>query len=353
MEGNIRQLYKLDLSKLASEGRVFIIKNEEGIYTKDEARKLAKQILRDNDRSIIKQMPWPVFRNLIKYMDYISIIKLCNSSELYQDFCEDNRVWGYLLERDFNPLLQEDDDRLDNGEITAKQLYYRIQEQDIMELKKIYRKWKRIFLGERDGYNEYQFDQYGIQERLLKNKQQKELMYYELLWLMNEKFYDPSVDDNFLINRAAMHGYADIVKLLLRDERVRRVGENIHNELLLVACDHNKKDVVKVLLEDPQVDPAYKNNKAIIRAILSPIERHDYGTIILLLTDERVDPSDRNNEAIIIASRRGDIEVIRLLLQDPRVDPTAQDNNAIKLAKRYRRNEIVQLLIEYGADPNA
>jgi ankyrin repeat protein len=115
---------------------------------------------------------------------------------------------------------------------------------------------------------------------------------------------DPSINNNWAISTACACGHANIVEMLLRDERV---------------------------------NPADQNNRAIRSASY-------YGNTIivkLLLQDGRVDPTVDDNWAIQWASARGHKKVVSLLLQDGRVEVT---DHAIRAANT---EEIKEMLIVY------
>lgn len=99
------------------------------------------------------------------------------------------------------------------------------------------------------------------------------------------KYHHPAKDDDIAIRMSASRGYTEIVKLLLKDERV---------------------------------DPTACDNYALRWAAL---EGH-IEVVKVLLADGRADPAAEDNWAVRVAAVNGRLGIIRLLLDDPRVDPT-------------------------------
>ncbi len=134
-----------------------------------------------------------------------------------------------------------------------------------------------------------------------------------------------------------------------RDGNVARVQELLNsdedsavgcNYALRIACEFGQTEVVKILLRDERVDPADWNSWIIRIAC----DYNHVDIVNLLLQDGRADPTGADNYCIRNASIYGHIKVVQLLLQDGRVDPTARDNMAINQAKT---EEIKEMLIKY------
>ena len=108
---------------------------------------------------------------------------------------------------------------------------------------------------------------------------------------------NPSVSDNFCLNRAILRNYPEIVDLLLQ-EGACRVDPSMNNgAALLLACEYGNVRIVDRLLQDGRVDPRCSDDR--------PFE---------------------------IACSRGHLAVVERLLQDARVDPTECQNYPIYLA---------------------
>ncbi len=97
-----------------------------------------------------------------------------------------------------------------------------------------------------------------------------------------EKGADPSQGYNYAIRIASLNGHLEIVKLLLKDERIN--PSDNRNDAINFASENGHTEIIKLLLQDP-----------------------------------RVDPSEYSNYAIRLASENGHLEIVKLLLNDSRV----------------------------------
>lgn len=111
----------------------------------------------------------------------------------------------------------------------------------------------------------------------------------------------------FLIQKASILGWIEVVKLLLADPSA------FDNFALEGACNNGHVETVK-----------------------------------LLLADSRVDPSAEFNIAIKSAIRKGHTEIVKLLLADPRVDLSNEYQAYIlSIAREIGHTAIVNLLENY------
>jgi hypothetical protein len=161
-----------------------------------------------------------------------------------------------------------------------------------------------------------------------------------MLFFIEKLGFNPSMNDNYPIQRASELGSANIVRILLQDKRADPSAQN--NYAIQVASLNGHAEVVKLLLQDERVDPSARDNTAIQFASLNGHAE----VVKILLQDGRVDPSAEQNMAIRWASDRGHLEVVKLLLQDERVDPSVLNNEAIRYASRNGHSEVVKLLLE-------
>lgn len=194
-------------------------------------------------------------------------------------------------------------------------------------------------------------------------------------FLLTYPYIDPTAQDNSAIRLAAEHGRAEVVRLLLQDERVdptdalqyavrqghaavvelllrdNRVDPSIgNNKAFHEACERNYDKVVKLLLQDGRIDPGADNAAALRKAA----KRNSVAVVGLLLADLRVDPTAGNNAALLTAASHGRVEVVKSLLQHPRVDPAANESVAICKAAKKGHTAVVKCLLEDGrADPTA
>jgi len=132
-------------------------------------------------------------------------------------------------------------------------------------------------------------------------------------FFIKELNFNPAKNNNSLMHTASILGKANIVRLLLQNERV--VPSVYLNFGITLASEYGKTEVVRLFLQDQRVDPSTMDNQAIRWA-----SKNGHTEVVrLLLQDERVDPSALNNVAIRWASQNGHTEIARILLQDERV----------------------------------
>lgn len=79
--------------------------------------------------------------------------------------------------------------------------------------------------------------------------------------------YDHSLNYNQSIRNSCKYGSLDIVKYLLKDDRVQPTGFSLMN-----ASEFGHIDIVKELLKDPRIDISYKKYYSILKAKTSEIE---------------------------------------------------------------------------------
>jgi ankyrin repeat protein len=123
-----------------------------------------------------------------------------------------------------------------------------------------------------------------------------------------------------LFSVACEIGQADVVRLLLKDERV-----DPRSFCLFRACQKGKADVVRLLLEDGRADPAAADQLGPFACMRAACKQSNADVVRLLLEDGRTDPgygseTDAAN-VLLIACQADQVDVARLLLQDRRVDP--------------------------------
>lgn len=99
------------------------------------------------------------------------------------------------------------------------------------------------------------------------------------------------------------------------------------NGVFYNACTNGNIKKVTKLLTNPDINPAYKDNQAIISAS----KNGHINVVRLLMNDPRVDPSANDNEAIKASIETGHIDMIELLSKDPRVKLT--DGSARSVAE--------------------
>lgn len=134
---------------------------------------------------------------------------------------------------------------------------------------------------------------------------------------------------------ACKYGFADVVRLLLTDDRVD--PSIFYNEPVQLASEYGHADVVQILLEDSRVDPAYICNAALQYAC----ENSHLDVIRILLADSRTDPSAQCYASIEKACKawqigKGSRLIVQLLVYDHRIDIMALYSNFKERRTVYR-----------------
>jgi hypothetical protein len=145
---------------------------------------------------------------------------------------------------------------------------------------------------------------------------------------------DPSANHNYAIVSAAQEGHGCVVQRLLKDSRVDP------NDALQLAVTYGRADMVRLLINDQRIDLSandyYCFKEAATEGWIDVVRAH--------LEDPRVDILADENHAIIVASEKGYSEMVKLLIQDTRIDPTVNDNYPLRIAKQMGYSDIVQML---------
>ncbi|KAJ3208456.1 hypothetical protein HDU82_002460 [Entophlyctis luteolus] len=158
---------------------------------------------------------------------------------------------------------------------------------------------------------------------------------------------DRRVDPAQAIEMAVQGNCADVVKLLLADDRVDCGIDS--NWCLKFACQEGWAPIVELLLANRKVDPSDTENNALELAVCGG---HS-AVVELLLGDDRVDPGSSGNRSLNIACEIGNCDIVRMLLKNPRTNPADCDSICIKTAVFRRHSQIVALLLEdTRADPS-
>lgn len=96
-------------------------------------------------------------------------------------------------------------------------------------------------------------------------------------------------------------------------------------------------EIVKLLLKDQRVDPSDKRNEAIEFAC----EYQHYEVVELLLKDKRVNPFDR------MACKDGHLNIVELILNGCRKEENRTMMEGLHEASKKGRLEIVRLLLRH------
>jgi ankyrin repeat protein len=129
-------------------------------------------------------------------------------------------------------------------------------------------------------------------------------------------------------------GHKDVVKVLLRDQRIRPNAPDANGMTILChAIQHGRTDIVQMLLDDKRIDPNATIDGSDIPLLVAASnsvfsQRNELTMTKLLLSDERVDVFLRDGagrSALFYAAQYGLHEVLELYLNDGRLDPNEAD----------------------------
>ena len=124
--------------------------------------------------------------------------------------------------------------------------------------------------------------------------------------LLNNYKFNP-YDDICKLTYAVRCGLTYHVKSILSNSDIKKIGSNIFYE----ACIHGYKDIVEILLNDSRVN-------VWCGSIIYPCMEGNIDIVKILLRDNRINPHENNQMAITFASQRGYKEIVQLLLSDDR-----------------------------------
>jgi hypothetical protein len=164
------------------------------------------------------------------------------------------------------------------------------------------------------------------------------------------------LDDGTVFESACSRGDIEIVKLLLTYQQTDPANHS--NNAIAAACYSKNADIVRLLLEDERVYPDQKPSSKQGITFRKPIhEALTVEIVELLMDDGRIDPSSDSNYALLhmleicadakVMDADADIQkyicIIVLLLTDRRVVEAGLDEE-IDLAKTHGLSFIVHLL---------
>ncbi|KNC47162.1 ankyrin domain-containing protein [Thecamonas trahens ATCC 50062] len=153
---------------------------------------------------------------------------------------------------------------------------------------------------------------------------------------------------NMVLTIAAKHGHADVVALLLADDRIDPARH--HSAALGSAAEHGHLPVVELLLADGRADPSARDNFAIRWAC----EAGASGVVEALLRDPRTDPNVDDLAPLSIAAERGHAPIVRMLLEHrPPVSVRADSDFALLSAAAAGHVDVIRLLLaDARVDPS-
>ena len=216
----------------------------------------------------------------MRYLDYDEILQLCNTNRQTRSFCQNSFLVNRLL------ISRKTDQYINNYGTPLQALIAASAQGNLNIVNELLRRGVNptdnylVFLGAIDKRR------LNVVKRLL------------------DAGVDPSIQNNYAINRAASEGDLNLVSLLLNH---------------------------------PKVDPGAKSNQAIINASMRGFTH----IVRQLLSHSKVDPSVRDNEAIRLANRNGHDDIVALLLKDPRVYSSLDPVFCSKLESKLIQDQLL------------
>ena len=147
-----------------------------------------------------------------------------------------------------------------------------------------------------------------------------------------------------LIEFSSMHGCANIVRLLLQNDKLFN-DDSVFDHFVELACDYNHPEVLRLLLGDKRFDPSkwHRYDRK-----YSPIEfasRHgNIEMVCLLLEDDRLGDLNKDN-SIGLAAKHNHFQILDLLLKHRKFDP-CYDEELLNIVCKQGYVEVVRLLLE-------
>jgi ankyrin repeat protein len=135
---------------------------------------------------------------------------------------------------------------------------------------------------------------------------------------------------------SCMHGYTDLVRLLLSHAD----PSNDKNLSLCYAVQFGHADIVELLLSDQRIDPSINQNT------LKFACRFGYDRVVqLLLDDGRTDPRVEYHSPVYIAIKRGWTNIVTMLLNDPRIEIEKHGNFFIIETIENDRIDMMEMIL--------
>ncbi|KAJ3275254.1 hypothetical protein HDV01_000981 [Terramyces sp. JEL0728] len=141
---------------------------------------------------------------------------------------------------------------------------------------------------------------------------------------------------------AAKNGYIERAERLLKDGSYDPSANE--QEIVQWASANNHLRVLQVLLKDKRVDPTANSNFCLQTACT----KGDLGIVQLLLADGRADPQDEKGIALWMAAFNGHLNIVKLLVQDGRVNIYSINDGLlpIEAALVHDHYEVADLLLQ-------
>lgn len=294
-------------------------------------------------------LPYEIIVYILIYLKVDDIISFALTNKKYLSVFEDDNFWSKKAYNLFKFPIQEFQIKSQSAIIRYLNIQYLLRDP--------YNNFiKCIKLGSLNDVNvllHYVDPSYNMNEaiRVASQKRQinivKRLLKDDRVNPFDERIkLDPTEDPQPLI-ASVIYGYDDLLEILLNTANGN--PDYMRNYLMELSCRYGHLHIVNMLLKYPQVNPATDRNYCLDIAC----EKGNIDIVKLLLSDVRVDPSDANNNPIVIASKYGHLDIVKLLLSDVRVNPSDQDNRAMTEACDIGNINIVkELLKDHRVNPS-
>jgi hypothetical protein len=127
----------------------------------------------------------------------------------------------------------------------------------------------------------------------------------------------PSADTSFLLETALLARNGDLIKFLIEDGRVDTSG---FPDILGQVAEMGRADILALLLKDERV--VSSGDTTLCDKALIVAAKHGHAeTVELLLADNRANPANYSSRALRYAAENGHARVVTSLLQDYRAEP--------------------------------
>ena len=140
--------------------------------------------------------------------------------------------------------------------------------------------------------------------------------------LLKNSNFDPSYSNNYAFRISCINGYTPIVKLLLKDSRIKPTD---FNHLFGIVCGNGKQEIVRLFLKDKRVK--VKEGKTF--CIQNAAQNGHFNTVKILLKDKRIDPSDDHNTAIRLAYANNYFNIVKLLWKEQKIKKTLSTQSGL------------------------
>ena len=161
---------------------------------------------------------------------------------------------------------------------------------------------------------------------------------YKCVKILLKQGVDPSFGKNASICYAVFRGHINIIKLLLKDNRVNPSDND--DKALKTAIVFGHIDIVKLLISDKRVDPTVYFHASLKLAIIN--KRIDI--VKLLISDKRINPEHYYNTALYLSAFHESADIFKLLLTDKRVK-NINDVVIIHILKTLKKYAMTNMLI--------